>query len=172
MKRKKKVPAPDLPKKLEKTTPKGTVAQVEQRVLEVHSLLLQGRPRWWIQKHGAEQWGLSPSTMDKYVCRANELLEENLKQTASNSVAQIIEGHWEIYRKAMALGDLKSASASLVALSKLKGIDKPQEVSLYLKKEQDAKLDEQLDALSDEELDRALVTVIADAVGDAESDSD
>lgn len=107
----------------EKELIKCTDAQMEDRVEKVLSLLMMGRPRSYVVRYAAKEWGIASRTVDKLLAKAKEELKEINKGTREENIEQIMANFWYIYRRAMEKHEYNLALSVLKEVAKVKGLN-------------------------------------------------
>lgn len=107
-----------------KKSKKSTKAEVDQRVTEIQTLLLQGQTRSFIQRYAKnQQWGVGEDQVDKYMTQATQIIKEINLATVQDNMALISSNLWDLYRKASKDSNLSEQHKILMSIAKLKGLD-------------------------------------------------
>lgn len=103
---------------------KATKAQQEQRVGEIHRLLLMQVPRRGILQHTAK-WNLSVRSIDALIARATGCIERSAVIDRALELGMAVGQIKDLYSKAIRIQDYKMALAARRELSGLLGLYVP-----------------------------------------------
>ncbi len=104
---------------------KATLAEVEERVTVVYTLLIRGASREEILRHGAEKWALATRQMEDYLSRATVRLTELAAFVREEEIGRARAQLHDLYGKNMKVQDYKSALSVRKDLSELLGLYAP-----------------------------------------------
>lgn len=128
---------------------KSTQVELNQRITEFQTLILNGYTRSHLLQHAAEKWKVSVRMADEYLARAYALIKEANSLTMEENMSIITTNLWHQLRVARKTQDNAECRQILMALAKLQGLDQQ---TIHHKFD----LDEEFDSMSDEELDKEL----------------
>ena len=92
------------------------VADSEARVIEVEHLYLKGHSRAEIIVL-TKKWGVSERTINKYISRATEKINDISQNSADNVKSLILTRLWNLARKAEESTDVKEEHKLLMSLA-------------------------------------------------------
>lgn len=101
---------------------KSTKCELNQRVTEVSSLLLEGRTRSYIVQYGSK-WKVSDRQIDDYISMASKQIKEVNDTTIQDQLAILVQGLWDVYRTAVKEKNLAEQHKALNSLAKIQGLD-------------------------------------------------
>ncbi len=102
---------------------KNPAAVVEQRVSEVHRLLLAGvRRRDVLQFASKQKWGVSDRTVDDYISKANDAIREAADVDRALEVGRAVQRLQDLYRAAVQDKDHRTALQVQKELTALLGL--------------------------------------------------
>lgn len=127
---------------------KSTKAELNQRVTEVSSLLLEGHTRHYIIQYGAK-WKLSDRQIDDYISMAWHQIKEINALTLQDNLASITSALWATFRKAKQAHNISEMRQCLAQIAKIRGLD--QQVINHVIEDK-----RELEELTDSELDAIL----------------
>ena len=102
---------------------KATEAEIELRVLEVTQLILDGATRAHICEYAIKKGGISAGQADRYIAHAKEKIQEECTSTREDAYYVTLARYEELYRKAVAADDLKTAAAILKDMRQILNLD-------------------------------------------------
>ncbi len=108
--------------KPKKPTIKSTKAELDTRVTEVHSLILQGYTRTYILQYGSK-WAISDRQIDDYISMATVIIKESNLASVQDNMAIITHGLWDAYRQAKTASNIPEQHKILMSIAKLKGLE-------------------------------------------------
>ena len=79
---------------------KATNAEIEQRVNEIYTLLLQSEPREKIVQDRSKKWGITHRQVDGYIAKAKARMSEDLEQDRQEHLNTAIAQRKDLYRQA------------------------------------------------------------------------
>lgn len=106
----------------EKDNYKSTDAEIEQRVLTVYQMILQGLSRQDILQYSSKNWFVSNRTVDTYIKRATIEIGEVSDDEKASAFGNAIKRLNAIYYKAMKKDDLRTAITAQREISELYGL--------------------------------------------------
>lgn len=101
---------------------KGSNREVEERVLAVYKLLVDGVSTTEIYKHCGENYDIGTSQSDVYIKRAREFLRIDFDMDRQDYLAEALAGYRQIRRKAERRGQFMAAKVCLDATCDLVGL--------------------------------------------------
>lgn len=111
------------PKEKKIPSPKPTNAEFEERVNVVLELLMEGRPRSYIQQYAAKEWGVSERPIDNLIAKAKDTLKEINAATRIESQELVLSNFWDLYREAKKKKDPYLALSILKEIARVKGLN-------------------------------------------------
>lgn len=89
---------------------KSTAATVEERVSDVHRMLLLGvRRREILQFASKKKWGVSDRAIDEYIARATERIREAAEVDRALELGRAMQRLDDLYRSAIQAEDFRTA---------------------------------------------------------------
>lgn len=101
---------------------KSTKAEVDQRVTEITSLLLDGYTRSYILKYG-QKWKVSDNMIDQYTMRAWEQIKEINLRTAQENLSMVTTQLLNLLREARRQGNISEQRQIIMSIAKLRGLE-------------------------------------------------
>lgn len=127
---------------------KSTKAELDLRVSEVQSLILQGYTRKYLIQYGSK-WELSDRQIDDYISMATIAIKEINHSSVQDNMAIVTSCLWDLYRKTIKEGNNSEANKVLMNIAKLRGLEQHTINHIIEDKRE-------LESLSDEELNSVL----------------
>jgi hypothetical protein len=115
---------PPLPEPLEQRTRGDKIPKVDlqARILRVATMLEEAAPRHMIIEECTTEYGVSRSTVDRYIDEAHQQFKETYRPQMQRS-AEIAKRRLEtIFYRAMKKEDFKTALAAQALLNKIQGL--------------------------------------------------
>jgi hypothetical protein len=110
---------------------KSPTAIVEQRVSEIHQLLLAGvRRREILQFASKKQWAISDRAVDEYIARAKEQIRATAEVDRSLELGRAIQRLNDLYRASISNGDHRTALHVQRELSSMLGLSEAAKVNM------------------------------------------
>lgn len=131
-----------------KKSKQSTQAEVDLRVSEIQSLILQGYTRAYLLQYGSK-WVISDRQIDDYISKATTAIKEINQASVQDNMAIITSNLWDAFRTAKQEKNLSEQHKILMSIAKLKGLDQ-MTVNHIIEDKRD------LESLTDEELGRIL----------------
>lgn len=110
---------------------KTTQAEREQRITDIHNLIVSGCNRPMLLQHGAKKWGSSIRQTDDYIAHAYKLIQTESAATREVGRDLAAARMDAIYLKAMAQNKLDTAINASREKSKLFGYYAPPPPQVY-----------------------------------------
>lgn len=104
-------------------SPKSTQVEMDRRISEFQTLLLNGYTRSHLLQHAAEKWNVAERTADTYIAKAGEIIKEVNRASLEENLAIIVTNLWHQLRQARKTQDHGECRQILMAIAKLKGLD-------------------------------------------------
>jgi hypothetical protein len=108
---------------------KPTEAVFNDRVHSVYTDLINGKRRAEILRY-ASTWGVTDRTIDNYISRANDLLEQEAETVRERELGKALARYNAIYKAAIEAGDLKLALDVQKEISRLLGLMAPTQTEI------------------------------------------
>lgn len=101
---------------------KSTRADMVTRINMVASMLLSGKRRADIVQYSSEKWGVTDRQVSDYITAATELIRADANRSREELFDEHVARRREVYRRAIARNDLRSALAAAQDEAKLLGL--------------------------------------------------
>lgn len=124
-------------------------AQKEDRLVKVYKLLLDQASRHEILEYCSKNWGLQRASADNLIQEASRMLSEDVNKSRDATLATFVKALVNIYKEALAQGNLQVARQTIMDQAKLLGLDQTTVNHIVDDKRE-------LANLSDDELDKIL----------------
>lgn len=105
---------------------KSSKHTVNQRINEVVDMLIEGRNRFKIIQYGSTYWNIGERQIDKYIARARDLIQLDVKKNIEYDYAKAIRRYEELYNKAIENEDYRLALSINKEISTIQGLHKIQ----------------------------------------------
>lgn len=105
---------------------KSSKYTVNQRINEVVDMLIEGRNRFKIIQYGSTQWNIGERQIDKYIAKARDLIQMDVKKNIEYDYAKAIRRYEELYNKAIENEDYRLALSINKEISTIQGLHKIQ----------------------------------------------
>ena len=99
-----------------------TNAEHQARVTKVQGMLLDGHSRSYIIE-ATEAWDVSSRTIDEYISKAKETIEEINKKQREENMAVVISNLWSLFRSTKTRAEFSDAHKILMSIAKLAGLE-------------------------------------------------
>jgi len=103
--------------------PKGTNAEVAQRVQAVREWLLEGNTRSDILRY-TTSWKITDRTVDEYMARATDEIKEINDIDFKTNRSLVLKNLWETYGRAKEAKNLKEQKGILDSIARICGLEK------------------------------------------------
>jgi len=102
---------------------KPTTAQYKERLYTIYSMLLDSYDRFTILEYARKTWGeVGTSTVDNYIKRANEYIEQDYKEKRFQKLRRSIAKRYKLKTRAIKKGDFNLAHEIQKDIDKLEGL--------------------------------------------------
>lgn len=105
---------------------KSSKHTVNQRINEVVDMLIEGRNRFKIIQYGSTQWNIGERQIDKYIAKARDIIQMDVKKNIEYDYAKAIRRYEELYNKAIENKDYRLALSINKEISTIQGLHKIQ----------------------------------------------
>ena len=105
---------------------KSSKHTVNQRINEVVNMLIEGKNRNKIILYGSDNWDIGERQIDKYIAKARDLIQLDIKKNIEYDYAKAIRRYEELYNKAIESVDYRLALSINKEISTIQGLFKIQ----------------------------------------------
>lgn len=105
---------------------KSSKHTVNQRINEVVNMLIEGKNRNKIILYGSDNWDIGERQIDKYIAKARDLIQLDIKKNIEYDYAKAIRRYEELYNKAIENVDYRLALSINKEISSIQGLLKIQ----------------------------------------------
>ena len=101
-----------------------TRIELEQRVLKVGEMLIDGESRYAIIQYALKTWGVKASQVDKYIAKAYEKWQESFEKEHKHIITWHLIARKKLYKQCLDNDDRRTALAVLHDIADLQGLYK------------------------------------------------
>ena len=105
---------------------KANINTVNQRVILIANMLVEGKSRSSIIHYSSDNWNIGERQVDKYISKAREIITKETIRNLEFDYAKAIKRYEDLYRKALEIEDYRLALAVNKEISNLQGLNKVQ----------------------------------------------
>lgn len=106
--------------------PKGTNAEIDERVTEVYERLIRRESRASIVQFVAKKWGVNARQTDNYIARATELLKQQSAYDRNAELTMAVELMKHVIKKTLNVMDYQRTIAAQREINQLLGLYAPE----------------------------------------------
>src|SRR5690606_8390786 len=105
---------------------KSSIITVNERVMKVADMLIEGKSRISIIHYGSDTWSVGERQVEKYLAKARELIKGGIVKNLEFDYAKAIRRYEDLYQKAIDEKDYRLALSINKELTVLQGLHKMQ----------------------------------------------
>lgn len=105
---------------------KSSIITVNERVMKVANMLIEGKSRISIIHYGSDTWSVGERQVEKYLAKARELIKGEIVKNLEFDYAKAIRRYEDLYQKAIDEKDYRLALSINKELTVLQGLHKMQ----------------------------------------------
>lgn len=105
---------------------KSSIITVNERVMKVADMLIEGKSRISIIHYGSDAWNVGERQIEKYLAKARELIKGEIVKNLEFDYAKAIRRYEDLYQKAIDEKDYRLALSINKELTVLQGLHKMQ----------------------------------------------
>lgn len=105
---------------------KSSKTIVNQRVLEIIEMLINGKSRISIVHYGSTNWSVGERQIDKYIAKARAIIQDEVVKNLEYDYAKAIKRYENLYQHALEEKDYRLALSVNKEITSLQGLNKIQ----------------------------------------------
>lgn len=105
---------------------KSNINTINQRVIKVANMLIEGKSRISIVHYSSENWNIGERQVHKYITKARELIKAEIVKNLEFDYAKATRRYEDLYQKAIDEKDYRLALSINKELTVLQGLNKIQ----------------------------------------------
>lgn len=102
---------------------KCSQAEFQIRVETTVKMLMNGKTRHDMIRHGEEFWSVGERQVEEYMSLAWDIIRETGKEGIAKEKARVLKNIWKLFGQAEAEGDRREQHALMNTMSKLLGLE-------------------------------------------------